>query len=238
MELAKRRLAEAPPDSDAARATRRALVQVLEQALRLAHPMMPFITEELWQRLRPLSGCAGDSLSLEAAPVADDALRDTEAEAEIEWLKGVVGAVRHLRGELRVPPGRRVELLLRGGEAADRARSERYPAELRSLAGLASCRWLDAGETPPPVASRLHAALEVLLPLAGLADPQQERQRLERALERLERDSSRQRAKLDSAGFAAKAPAEVVAETQRRLVQAEASAQTLRRQLSLLGGGS
>ncbi len=235
VELAKRRLGDVPPDSDEARTTRQTLVQVLEQALRLAHPMMPFITEELWQRLRPLSGCAGASLSLETAPVADDARHDAEAELEMEWLKGVVGAVRHLRGELRVQPGQRIALLLRGGDATDHQRSERYAAELHSLAGLESCRWLSAKETPPPVASHLHAALEILLPLAGLADPAQERVRLEQALGRLEQDAKRQRGKLQSAGFTSKAPAEVIDETQRRLTQAEASAELLRRQLRLLG---
>ncbi len=238
LELAKLRLADLPPDSDAAREIRRVLVQVLEQALRLAHPMMPFITEELWQRLRPLSGCVGDSLSLEVAPVVDDALRDTEAEAEIEWLKGVVGAVRHLRGELRVPPGRRVSLLLRGGSADDRVRSGRYAAELGSLAGLADCRWLEQGEVPPPVAAHLRASLELLLPLAGLADPAQERQRLQQTLERLEQDALRHRAKLERGSFASKAPVEVVDETRRRLAQAEAEAELLRRQLILLAGAS
>ena len=238
LELAKRRLADLPKDSDAARETRRVLVQVLEQTLRLAHPMMPFITEELWQRLRPLSGCTGDSLSLEVVPMADDVLCDAEAEAEIEWLKGVVGAVRHLRGELRVPPGRQVSLLLRGGDADDRARSERYAAELDSLAGLADCRWLGAGEAAPPVAARLHASLELLLPLAGLADPEQERRRLQQLLERLERDASRHWGKLERGGFAAKAPAAVVDETRRRLAQVEAEIDLLRRQLSLLAGES
>ena len=193
-----------------AAATRRTLVQVLEVILRALHPIMPFITEALWQRAAPLAGASGESVMVASWPQAAEFPQDAAAEAEIEWLKGFVLGIRQIRGELNLPPGRRLEVLVQGADDQDRARMKALDGLLHPMAGIASLSELAPGAEPPPAAAALHGKLRLLTPLAGIIDPAAERARLEKL--RAQASGSLQAAvrKLANPQFLAKAPAEVV----------------------------
>ena len=232
VELSKPLLWNEEQDPAAAAATRRVLLETLECSLRLLHPFMPFISEEVWQRVAPLLAIDGDSIMLQPYPEAGgrgadpagDGDCDQEAAADIDWLKQIVTAVRAIRGEMDVPPARRVPLLLRcrrpGGEAAGRARLEKHRPYLIQLAKLESIEWLE-GEAPPAAAS-IGAETEVLVPLAGLIDVEAELARLDREIAKLEKGLHPVRAKLGNPRFTANAPEKVVAEVRER--EAELSA--------------
>jgi len=232
VELSKPLLWNEEQDPAAAAATRRVLLETLECSLRLLHPFMPFISEEVWQRVAPLLAIDGDSIMLQPYPEAGgrgadpagDGDCDQEAAADIDWLKQIVTAVRAIRGEMGVPPARRVPVLLRcrrpGGEAAGKARLEKHRPYLIQLAKLESIEWLE-GEAPPAAAS-LQAETEVLVPLAGLIDVEAELARLDREIAKLEKGLHPVRAKLGNPRFTANAPEKVVAEVRER--EAELSA--------------
>ncbi len=135
-------------EASAGAAARATLSGVLEPLLRLLHPLMPFITEEIWQRLAPLAGVAGETIMLAPWPRAADFPRDANAEAEIEWLKQLVLALRQIRGEMDISPSRRLPLLLQHASTEDLQRLQRHAELLTHLAGLGETRRLNAGKTP------------------------------------------------------------------------------------------
>ncbi|HWU68920.1 MAG TPA: valine--tRNA ligase, partial [Stenotrophobium sp.] len=179
-------------DEAAKRGTRRTLVRVLETWLRLLHPLMPFITEEVWQRVAPLAGKSGDSIMLQPYPIAQPDKINEAAEADIEWLKAMVTALRRVRSELNVPPARLVTLLLADGDAADRARVERFASQLRFLNKLERIEFLDDAASAPAAATAVVGELTLLVPLEGLVDLDAERARLDKEIARVagERDKS------------------------------------------------
>jgi valyl-tRNA synthetase len=195
----------------AKRGTRRTLIRVLESWLRLLHPLMPFITEEIWQTVAPLAGVTGPTIMLQPYPVADQKGVDSAANADIEWLKGVIVGVRNIRGEMNIPPGKALTILLRNGSELDKSRLEQNTAFLRKLAKLDDITWLSEGEEAPVAATALVGELEILVPMAGLIDKEAELARLAKEIEKLEKDLSRIQGKLNNASFVDKAPAEVVA---------------------------
>ncbi len=236
LELSKPLLA-ASAEPRQARGTRRTLLGVLETVLRLAHPFIPFITEEIWQRVAPLAGRAGATIMLAPYPQAELSLLDEAASADIEWLKQVIVAVRNIRGELNIAPGRQLSLLARNGSDEDRRRMAEHRDLLHALAKLGSSSWLDGGEAPPS-AAQVVGQLELLVPLAGLIDVTAERGRLTRESDKLGKEVERLAAKLDNPGFTAKAPSEVVAKERARLAEISAQRDTLLAQLESLQGVS
>ncbi|MBK9468169.1 MAG: valine--tRNA ligase [Gammaproteobacteria bacterium] len=236
LELSKPLLA-ASAEPRQARGTRRTLLGVLETVLRLAHPFIPFITEEIWQRVAPLAGRAGATIMLAPYPQAELSLLDEAASADIEWLKQVIVAVRNIRGELNIAPGRQLSLLARNGSDEDRRRMAEHRDLLHALAKLGSSTWLD-GKDAPPAAAQVVGQLELLVPLAGLIDVAAERGRLKREGDKLGKEVERLAAKLDNPGFTAKAPAEVVAKERARLAEISAQRDTLLAQLESLAGVS
>ncbi len=232
LELSKPLLAGSA-DPRQARGTRRTLLGVLETVLRLAHPFIPFITEEIWQRVAPHAGRAGATIMLASYPQAEPALLDEAASADIEWLKQVIVAVRNIRGELNIAPGRQLPLLARNGSDEDRRRMAEHRDLLHALAKLESSAWLD-GDDAPPSAAQVVGQLELLVPLAGLIDVAAERGRLAREADKLGKEAERLAAKLDNPGFTAKAPAEVVARERARLAEISAQRDTLLAQLESL----
>jgi valyl-tRNA synthetase len=232
LELSKPLLAGSA-DPRQARGTRRTLLGVLETVLRLAHPFIPFITEEIWQRVAPHAGRAGATIMLASYPQPEPALLDDAASADIEWLKQVIVAVRNIRGELNIAPGRQLPLLARNGSDEDRRRMAEHRELLHALAKLESSSWLD-GDEAPPAAAQVVGQLELLVPLAGLIDVAAERGRLAREADKLGKEIERLSAKLDNPGFTAKAPAEVVAREGARLAEIRAQRGTLLAQLESL----
>jgi valyl-tRNA synthetase len=204
-------------DTVAADSTRHTLLFVLERLLRLLHPLVPFVTEELWRQVAPRLGIAGDTIMRQPYPRADDleVAGYGQAAADIEWLQQMVSTLRRIRSELGVPPSKQVPLLLQGGNAEDAARVLRFDASLRFLNRIASIHTL-AGD-PPPAASALVGELKLFVPLAGLVDLDAERARLDKDLKRVEGELAKSRGKLASETFVRNAPPAVVEQERQRL---------------------
>ena len=203
----------------ARRGTRQTLVEVLETLLRLAHPLMPFITEEIWQRVAPLAGRSGETVMLEAYPQVDEAAVDEAAEAELRWVMDVVLAVRRIRGEMNIAPSRRLPLMLHHGSARDAELLGRQREFVESLARVGPITWLAEAATPPESAVALVGEMKVLLPMAGLIDRAAELARLGKEIDRLRRELERGEGKLASAGFLERAPVEVVEKERTRAAE-------------------
>ncbi|WP_041523102.1 valine--tRNA ligase [Gilvimarinus agarilyticus] len=214
--------------------TRRTLIRVLEATLRLAHPLIPFITEEIWQRIKTLAGATGETIMLAPYPKADTSKIDAQASADIEWLKGVIVGVRNIRGEMNIAPGKHIPLFMQQGGGDDQRLLEQNRQYLQKLANLESIEWLDADAQAPASATALVGKLEILVPMAGLIDVDAERARLNKEIDRLVKDQERTAGKLQNPNFVDKAPAEVVAKEQQKLDGISTSLTTLREQLETL----
>ena len=227
VELAKVQLSSA--DQACQRATRRTLVRVLEAALRLAHPIIPFITEELWQAVAPLAGKTGASIMQQSYPQADPARMDEQAAADIQLLKEIVNACRALRGEMKLSPAERVPLLIEG----DHSRLADFSLYLRALAKLSEVSILPdrLPDTDAPVAItgefRLMLKIEV--------DVAAERERLNKEIQRLTLEIGKARTKLDNPDFLQRAPEKVVLQEKERLAMFSATLEKLDQQLHKLG---
>jgi valyl-tRNA synthetase len=206
------------------RAARRTLLEVLETLLRAWHPLMPFITEEIWQRVAPLAGVvptSGQTIMTARWPTAAVSSLDPDAEADVEWIKAFVLGIRQIRGEMDISPAKRLPVLLDDASAQDRIRIAAHGAYLSRLAGLESLRILDAGEIAPPAALAVVGAMRALVPMAGLIDPQAELARLDKRAAKLREEIQRATAKLANENFVRNAPLEVVAQEQGRVAEFE-----------------
>jgi valyl-tRNA synthetase len=198
------------------RGTRRTLVRVLETTLRMAHPLMPFITEEIWQRIAPLAGVHGETIMLQSYPEADESKFDATAEADIEWLQGVILSIRNIRGEMNIPPSRALNVLLNNGSNEDQRRLSENSKSLSKLAKLESIEWAGEGELPMS-ATQLVGNMEILVPMADLIDKEAELTRLSKEIDKLGKEIQRLDGKLSNANFVDRAPAEVVAKEREKL---------------------
>ncbi|QIB66763.1 valine--tRNA ligase [Kineobactrum salinum] len=217
LELSKPVLWDDQASAEALRGTRRTLIRVLETWLRLLHPFMPFITEEIWQRAAPLAGKSGPTIMLQPYPHSEDKAIDSAANADIEWLKSIIVGVRNIRGEMNIAPGRLLSLLCRNGSDSDAGRLRDNASYLKKLARLERIDWLKADEEAPVAATALVGELEILVPMAGLIDKDQELARLNREIGKLENELARLEKKLGNSAFVDKAPAEVVAKERDKL---------------------
>ena len=213
--------------------TRRTLARVLEAVLRLAHPIMPFITEEIWQTVAPYAGVeleANSTIMLQPYPEPDTDKIDTAAVEDIEWVKAVIIAVRNIRGEMNISPAKALPLFFNNGSEQDRARADSNAQLIQSLARVESIEWLNDSDTAPASATQLVGELEIRVPLAGLIDTDAEVARLDKEIGRLDKEVARISGKLGNSGFIDKAPAEVVAKEQQKLADAEAARDRLQAQ--------
>ncbi len=226
VELAKTQLAQTDPATQ--RGTRRTLVRVLEATLRLAHPIIPFITEELWQKVAPLAGKSGPSVMLQPYPQPDPEKRDPVATDAMTLLKDLVNACRTLRSEMNVGPGERLPLLI-SGNTGKLAGLEGY---LQFLARLAEVTTQSAGlpdaDAPVAVVGDIQLMLKIEIDVVAEAD------RLNRQIAKLEEDLTKSRAKLDNSGFVDRAPAAVVAQEQARMERFTRTLKELQVQLERL----
>ena len=209
--------------------TRRTLVRVLEAVLRLAHPFLPFITEEIWQRIAPLAGNQGDTIMTQAYPVADQSRVDEHALGDIEWLKGVIVGIRNIRGEMDISPGKPIPVFLHNGGDEDKRRFESNKSYISALAKLESMEWL-VGEAPLS-ATQLVGSMEVLVPMAGLIDVDAEVARLTKELDKASKEIGRLKGKLNNEKFVGNAPEDVVAKEKSKLADAESSYRILNEQV-------
>jgi len=211
--------------------TRRTLVQVLEATLRMAHPIMPYITEEIWQSVHDLAGKPGDTIMLQPYPEFDPNHIDEAAEADIAWLQQLILIVRNIRGEMNISPGKKLSMLLDKGSEEDRARMQSTETLLCKLANLEQVRWLEDQEKPPFSATGLAGDLEVMIPMAGLIDVEAEVKRLNREVEKLVTESSRLKGKLSNQRFVDNAPATVVEAEKKKLSDIEQALSSLHTKL-------
>jgi len=210
LEMTKPALASGALPDDAAR-TRAVLLHVLERVLRLLHPVMPFLTEEIWQRLPH----EGETIARASYPTADHALLDEDAENRVSLLMEMVTRVRNIRAELNLDPGRRLRLLYRPSDAAaGRTISESLPI-LIALARLESAEKSERLESAGPAARAVAAGCDLAVPLAGILDLQAELRRFTREIERLNREKEGHARKLNNPDFMSKADPAVIDKTRR-----------------------
>jgi valyl-tRNA synthetase len=230
LELSKPVLWDENAPAERTRGTRRTLVRVLEAALRLAHPFMPFITEEIWQRIAPLAGKSGSTIMLQPFPASESDKLDAQAEGDIEWLKNVMLAVRNIRAEMNIGPGKAIPLYLSNSSSEDRRRLNVNETTLAKLARLESISVLGAGQEPPMSATALVGDMQVLVPMAGLIDTKAELARLDKEIKRLEGEIKRVSGKLSNQGFVAKAPAAVIEKERAKQTEYEHALEQLTEQ--------
>ncbi len=217
IELSKPVLWDDHAAADVKTGTRRTLIRVLEAILRLAHPFMPFITEEIWQKVKALAGKSGPSIMLAPYPVPDDTKIDAQAVADVEWIKGVVTAIRTIRGEMNVPPSKKIAVFVSGGIAGTNERVIENNSFLKKLASLEAINYLSADQEAPLSATALFGDVKILVPMAGIIDKQAELARLDKEIDKLKKEVERVQGKLANPAFTDKAPAEVVQKEQEKL---------------------
>lgn len=208
--------------------TRHTLLSVLETTLRTLHPIMPFITEEIWQRTRPLLNIEGESIMLQPFPAAGEP--DLETEQEVEWLKALIQGVRRIRSELNVSPAKPLQVRLQSAAVSDLQRLERFQALFCQLAKVETCTWVDEEVDTAQFAVALVGELKVLVSLKGLVDVEAELARLRKQLDNEQALLSRAVSKLDNRRFVENAPEQVVEQERERLAAHQANVDKLREQ--------
>jgi valyl-tRNA synthetase len=221
LELSKPVLTSGEASEAQERGTRQTLVRALETLLRLAHPIMPYITEEIWQRVAPLAGVTGATVMRQPYPQAGDIALDAAAEVEMQWVMDFIVGVRKIRSGMNIAPSKALPVLLHNGSAEDQARLERNALFLQRLARTESITWLNAGDNAPESATSLVGEMQLLVPMAGLIDKEAELARLAKEMGKLEKDIERVQAKLSNEAFTAKAPAELVEKERTRLAEVQ-----------------
>lgn len=202
------------------RGTRHTLINVLEQLLRLLHPIMPFITDTIWQRVVPLSATRvdeGASIMMQSFPQIDASKQDMTALNDIEWVKRFIVGIRNIRGEMDISPNKPLNALLRNVSDEDKRRLETTGYVLDKLSKLESVTILAAGEAAPASATALVGEMEILIPMAGLIDKDAELARLTKAIDKVEKDVARTQGKLSNEKFVSNAPEDVIAKERAKL---------------------
>ncbi|MFC4528552.1 valine--tRNA ligase [Dyella halodurans] len=222
-------------DARAAASTRHTLVVVLETVLRALHPIVPFISEEIWQSVAPKLGLSEGGLMQRPWPRADEIVADEAATAEIEWFKNVLSGIRRIRAEMNIAPGKTIPLLFADGDATDRARAAKFAAQISFLARVDAPQWIEPGADEPAAAAAVVGSLRVLIPLAGLIDLGAEKTRLAKEIARIEGEIKKCEGKLGNANFVANAPAEVVTQERQRIADWGVQLNALREQAQKLG---
>jgi valyl-tRNA synthetase len=224
------------PDADPAqkRGAQTTLVDVLVALLKLLHPLMPFVTEELWLEIAKQRGIASETLMLERFPEATDFATDAAAEDEIAWLKGFVIGIRQIRGEANLPRSTALTVHLADASATDQARVAKHGRHLQKLAGLSGIEIMAPGTNVRGAATALLGGMRLLVPLAGLIDVAAERERLGKQLAKTREELEKARRKLSNQSFVANAPADVVAKENARIAEFEQRAAQLDAQIARL----
>ncbi len=211
--------------------TRRTLIRVLETILRLSHPLMPFITEEIWQKIKSLAGATGETIMLTRYPEANEKKIDPVAIADVEWLQTIIVNVRKIRDDFKIEQKKTIDVFIKNGSTVDFERLQLNDRLLKKLVGLNEIHWLNKGEEAPMSATALAGQMEILVPMAGLIDKDAEIARLTKESAKLEQDIIKTETKLSNVAFVEKAPAEVVANEQARIAEHKISVEKLREQI-------
>jgi valyl-tRNA synthetase len=233
LELSKPILQSDDASAEQKRATQKTLIEVLESLLRLVHPLMPFITEEIWEQVAPRAGVEGDTIMLQPFPLASDA-SDSEAVADIEWVKEFILGIRQIRGEMDISPGKQLPVILQHSSAQDQQRATDYANLIERVGRVESVTVLADGEEPPSSATALLGDMRLLVPMKGVIDVDAERARLEKQKQKVESDLAKARGKLGNERFVNNAPAEVVTQERQRVADFEKTIAQLGEQLEKL----
>ena len=237
LELSKPVLWDDSAPSELRQGTLKTLLEVLETVLRLMHPLTPFITEEIWQNVTPRLGLQGDTIMLAQWPAPDSDAVNIDAEAEMEWLKTIIVAIRTIRNEANIPPGDSLDIVLGNTVDTDLERIQRHKPSLEKLAKVSTIRAIQSDEDQMPVLSALAGTIEVMVPMAGVVDFAKELERLEKELTRLGGEQTRLTGKLSNEKFTARAPEHVVEAERAKLAEvttAISSVQAQKTNLELL----
>lgn len=215
------------------RGTRHTLINVLEHLLRLLHPFMPFITDTIWQRVVKVSAVKVDdttSIMTQPFPPQDSSTRDDSVMADIEWVKKFIVGIRNIRGEMDISPNKPLNALLKHVSDEDKRRLSDADMFLDKLAKLESVKILQADEQAPASATALVGDMEILIPMAGLIDKDAELARLNKAMEKVEKDVARTQGKLANEKFVSNAPEAVIEKERSKLEEAEKQLEKLKTQ--------
>lgn len=234
VELSKPVLWDEENNPEAAQATRWTLLDIMEKSLRLLHPFMPYITEEIWQRLAPMLSIKGESIMLQPYPQLDENKLNQDAEENVEWIKGIIEAIRNIRGEMDISPAKAIPVFLHKGSDTDKTRLEEYRPYLKKLAKLESIQWLGIDAELPAAATQLYDNIEILVPMAGLIDVDAERVRLEKEITKLESGMKAVSAKLSNKKFTDNAPEAVVEKERAKSEQMSTALHALQEKLTQL----
>ncbi len=218
LELSKPVLQSGDASDAQKRGTQQTLIGVLEALLRLIHPLMPFITEEIWQQVAPRAGVPGDTIMTQPFPQASGEV-DEDATADMEWVKGFVLGIRQIRGEMDISPGKALPVLLQHSSPQDRERAELHASLISRVGRVESVDVLADNEEPPAAATALLGELRLLVPMKGIIDVDAERARLDKQKQKVAADLAKTKAKLGNENFVNNAPPAVV--TQEREREAE-----------------
>ena len=202
------------------RGTRRTLIHVLDRILKLLHPIMPFITEEIWQRMTKLTSENTETIMLSRYPLVEEQLINKDVEDEIDWLKKMIQSIRTIRSEMSISPAKLIPLNMRNVSPAMKERLQKYLQTLMLLSKLTYVHCLNDSEHSPVSASAVVGDIELLIPMAGLIDKEAELNRLEKELAKLDKDISFSEGKLNNPTFTDKAPTEIIASVREKLEQA------------------
>jgi valyl-tRNA synthetase len=230
LELSKPILNSEDSSAESLLGTRRTLLTTLETVLRLSHPFLPFMTEEIWQQIPAGVRDSGATIMLQPFPEQDTSLIDVEVEAEVAWIKSVVTATRNIRGEMDISFAKQIPVLFQNGNAVDKSRLEHNESLLQFLIKPESLTWLEADAQAPVSATSLVGDMQVLVPMSGLIDKDAEIQRLDKEIDRKEKDKQRAEGKINNPGFVAKAPAEVVQKEKDKVIELGSAITQLRDQ--------
>jgi valyl-tRNA synthetase len=216
LELSKAILQSEDTSEAEKRGTRRTLVDTLETVLRALHPLAPYISEEIWQRVRVPAGVPGATIMHAPFPAAAAFAPDAGADREMAWVQQFILGIRQIKGEMDIAPSRKIEVVLQHAGPEDAGYLAANLGFLTRLAGVTPPRILAAGEAPPIAAVALLGAMQILVPMAGLIDPTAELERLDKRRRKSQAELDKLSAKLAGGDFARNAPAEVVAKDEFR----------------------
>ena len=212
----------------------KSMVTLLEKTLRLAHPIMPFITEEIWMHFKHSHKSREESIMISKAPMYIENLSNDDYQS-VEWLKEIVSGIRNIRGEMLIKPTQKINAFYSGGNKIDKNRSKDLTNLIKEMAKLESLEWMDEGQDPPPSAVIVIGNLKVLLPLEGLIDPQEERKRLIKKIDKLSIEHKMLSSKLKNKKFIENAPKELVQDQEERFNLISKELKNLKGQLEEIG---
>ena len=195
---------------------------------------MPYITEEIWQKVAPLTGVQQDTIMLQAFPSADTANIDNDALQEMNWLQQFVLGVRQIRSGYDIKPGKKLDILLDNGSDEDQQRLINNEAMLKTLAKLESITWLDNSDNIPESAIALVGNMKILIPMAGIIDIAAEKERLNKEIEYNQGFAVKLEGKLSNENFVSRAPENVVAHERQKLAETQNKLKNLIEQLEKL----